>query len=217
MPYSDQKVARFDGFNGANFDNNVFYGYADAGLHGHHHGSGFSAHSHHHDGSMGDGYMDHTKRYHSVSVSNNTVYTSGPWGLRYNDVDHQANDRSSASEMAPELNLPHVHHTRVKMVGNKVYGAGMAVEVFNANDELHKQIGTGRVTLAGNKIVLGPHAQVPQGVTVHMAQGLELDVLNNEMSIKDGAPGSTGVRLYEFNKADVRVKKESHHGVQHGH
>jgi hypothetical protein len=206
-PYPDVKIARFDGFNGAHFDDNVFYGYADFSLHGHHHGSSFGAHSHHHDGSMHDGKMDHTKRFHEMWATGNTVYSSGPWGLRYTDVDHVANDRSSQSEDEPLLNLPHVHHTRVHINDNRLFGAGLAVEVFNADDELHKEIGTGRVEFLRNRVTVGKNTPVQQGLTVHMVQGLSLDVKNNKFSRagSDDWADSSGLRLYEFNKARVHV------------
>ncbi|HEU4481073.1 MAG TPA: hypothetical protein VFS18_04240 [Actinomycetota bacterium] len=159
LPFFQQQAVLFDGFNGARFRDNVLYGYLDIRLHGHHHGSGFDETSHHHGtenahhgGAMDS--MDHSQRYHEVTVTGNEIHSTGPWALRYNDRAHSANDRTANSEENPELDKPHMHYTRVHLNDNLLLGSGLAVEIFNSKDELHKEIGHGSLEISGNTVKL---------------------------------------------------------------
>jgi hypothetical protein len=137
------RIANVDGFNEGRFEQNVFHGSVDLDLHGHHHGTGFFAPSHYH----GDDHrtfaaeaMDHSQRWHSVAFVGNTLITDG-YGLRYEDVNHDGDDRMANSEAAlydtrngpvSALNGSHVHRTYVEIADNRIVGAGIWVQVFNA-------------------------------------------------------------------------------------
>lgn len=153
------KSVQFDGFHGSKFRNNTINGWVEVRLHGHHHGSSFDADSHHHGQGAGhEGHdmpeVDHTKRFHEVWVTNNTIKATGPYALLYTDTEHAANDRTAASEENQKLNAPHIHSTRVHLANNELVGAGIMVDVFNADDERHTGTNTGLVDIRNNKVSL---------------------------------------------------------------
>jgi hypothetical protein len=205
LPFSEERAVNFDGFNGAHFFDNTIYGYMDATLHGHHHSSGFGKKSHYHgkeaeptdehdhgthaveDHAM----MDHTNRWHEVWIHNNKIYSSNSWALRYTDQNHAANDRTAASETNEDLNLPHVHHTRIHMEGNKLFGSGLMVDVFNANDkEKHTKIAHGVVDIKDNQITVQPAlfgwSGGFNGIDVSQAQHLALRIVGNTIALDKG-------------------------------
>ncbi|MDQ3985959.1 MAG: hypothetical protein M3280_05615 [Actinomycetota bacterium] len=194
IPFVRQGPAvNFDGFNGARFQNNTIYGALRAQLHGHHHSSGFGEHSHHHSGSSGD--VDHSKRYHEVWITNNVIYSDGPYALSYTDQVHAANDRTAASETEPDLNESHVHHTRVHLSRNKLIGAGLFVDVFNANDSRHTATSRGLVEILRNRITITPVSSTDlfdykfAGVEVSQARDIKLRVVGNEITAKTSGDG----------------------------
>jgi hypothetical protein len=162
-------------------------------------------------------HVDHTIRYDEVFISNNKIYSSGPFALRYNDLNHAANDRTATSETNPALNEPHVHHTHVFLTGNKLYGAGLAIEVFNADDDHHLKIGHGAVVIKNNDISLTRTTNdlftSVNGIAVHAAQGLDLHITGN--SVKEAVPetnsatheadSDTGIWLDSLDKANVYI------------
>ncbi len=165
LPLFTTRAVNFDGFNGARFRNNTIYGYMDVRLHGHHHGSGFGASSHDHStthdhadhsdhspDSMAN--VDHTKRFHEVWVTGNTIYSQSNYALGYNDQGHAGNDRTANSEQNEELNKPHVHHTRVHLNNNTLIGSGLDVSIFNARDELHNRWAKGYIEIRDNKVTI---------------------------------------------------------------
>ena len=161
--FSNQAV-QFDGFHGSRFRNNTIYGFVDVKLHGHHHGSGFQEGSHYHGAeaekeeadahAMHGPDVDHTKRYHEVFITNNKIFADGMYALRYTDQAHAGDDRTAPSETNPDLNKSHTHFTRVHLVGNKLTGAGLMVDIFNADDERHIGTQTGLVDIRDNVITL---------------------------------------------------------------
>lgn len=179
IPFTSNEAVNFDGFNGSHFTHNTIYGYVDATLHGHH----FSEHY----GTKKMYMMGHERvRYDEVWITDNKIYSTGPFALRYNDLNHAANDRTATSETDEALNDPHIHHTRVHMNRNTLIGSGLAVDVFNADDENHIRIGHGSVELRGNKIAL---TRTPQdvgssytGISVQQAQGLTLRIVGNKIT-----------------------------------
>ena len=243
IPFASNEAVNFDGFNGSHFRNNTIYGFVDATLHGHHHSSGYGQHSHshaytppaeneaeaehqhgHHDdmADMDHGHdVDHTVRYDEVFISNNKIYSSGPFALRYNDLNHAANDRTATSETNPDLNLPHVHHTRVYMTGNKLFGSGISIEVFNADDDHHEKIGHGSVFIKNNEVSLvRPDNELfstLHGIAVHAAQGLELRISGNSVketvpetnSVTHEADSDAGIYLDDLDKATVYVAQNN--------
>ncbi|MDP9069396.1 MAG: hypothetical protein M3N53_13775 [Actinomycetota bacterium] len=150
------RAVNFDGFHGSRFRNNTINGYVEVRLHGHHHGSSFDAGSHYHGAGHGDHgkEVDHSKRYHEVFITNNRIYADASPALVYTDTAHSANDRTAASETNPALNGDHIHYTRVHLTGNKLYGGGLMVDVFNADDRNHVGTNTGFIDIRNNRIEL---------------------------------------------------------------
>jgi hypothetical protein len=224
LPFFSNEAVNFDGFNGSHFRDNTIYGYVDVRLHGHHHGSNFHGPSHYHGATEegehhhGDGKMvDHTKRYHRVTVSNNRIYAAGPWALRYVDDNHAGNDRTAASETNPALNEPHMHFTHVTFKNNKLFGSGLYVDIFNADDEeVHKKIGHGMVSLVGNRIALDHELSEPFssefGIRVERAQHLMLHIAHNKVGWLDDIErpdeqflSDVGISLYDIDVGKVHI------------
>jgi hypothetical protein len=222
LPFFSDQAVNFDGFNGARFRDNTIYGYVDVRLHGHHHSSSFSGKSHHHSMEAGHHHhgamkkLDHSRRFHRVMVSNNRIYSAGPWALRYFDQAHSANDRTAASETNEALNKPHIHFTRVIFKANKLFGSGLYVDVFNAEDELHKKIGKGWVYLVNNTIKLQSELTEPfsqlDGIVVNQARGLMLHIARNRIGWMENSINPTeqfdapsGIRLYELDHARIHI------------
>jgi hypothetical protein len=233
LPWSEERAVNFDGFNGAHFVKNTIYGYMDATLHGHHHSSGFGRKSHyhamkpmkegdehaHHEAEAAEAedhdHMDHTDRFHQVWIRNNKIYSSNSWALRYTDQNHAANDRTASSETNEELNLPHVHHTRIHMTNNKLFGSGLMVDVFNAKDENHEKIAHGTVDIKNNTITVQPEllGGAFDGITIAAAQHLALRIVGNtvEMKATDSPDvlgwnqGTSGIWMNEFDVAKIFV------------
>jgi hypothetical protein len=185
--YPDVRAVNFDGFNGAHFMSNTIYGYMDARLHGHHHSSDFGMPSHMHSSSPHDTMMvDHTHRYHEVFIEANRIFTSHEYALAYLDTNHAGNDRTANSETNPYLNAPHVHYTRVHILSNRLYGAGILVKVFNAEDERHTGKPSGIVDIAGNRVALERDVADPfkvlQGIEVRQARYLTLYIRSNSVT-----------------------------------
>jgi hypothetical protein len=221
IPFSSNEAVAFDGFNGSHFTHNTIYGFVDATLHGHH----FSEHY----GSKKMYRMGHEHvRYAEVWITNNKIYSSGPFALRYNDLNHAANDRTATSETDEALNDPHIHHTRVHMNHNKLYGSGLDVDVFNADDENHIRIGHGFVELRGNKISLDRRPEDMgssyTGITVTQAQGLTLRIVGNTVTETSGTLDSTagwnssdeGIWLDQLKTAKVYLFNNTVKGAAYG-
>lgn len=183
------RAVNFDGFNGARFTKNQIYGgYVEVRLHGHHHSSGFGDDSHYHGaGHEGHGGMDHTQRYHEVWVTDNRIESPpGYYGLIYTDNAHAANDRTAASERNEELNKPHIHYTRVHLTGNELIGSGLYVDVFNADDERHTGTSRGVVDIIGNDIrLLAPDDDeiftYASGIEVDRVRDIDLTIAGNRV------------------------------------
>ncbi len=202
VPYDfvvDRRVANIDGFNQGIIHGNTFHGSVDLDFHGHHHGTGFFApHSHYHgdtlEREMGH---DHTQRWTSVVFSQNHIIDLEGYGLRYDDRNHAGDDRTAASEQEETLELDHVHRTRVELVGNTVEGAGLWIDVFNADDERHPERNDGWLTIEDNTVVLherdpGPlgiydRYEATTGILVQTSKELELRVAGNDLRVARGA------------------------------
>lgn len=182
--YPDLRAVNFDGFNGATFMHNTIYGYVDARLHGHHHSGGFTNTTHDHAAGPGSPKASaHTQRYHQVMIHGNHIYTSHAYALSYLDTNHAGNDRTADSETNPYLNAPHTHYTRVTIMKNMLMGAGIKINVFNAQDERHKGTPKGRLDILANEISLerdvAHSTDVLQGITVEQARDVQLRISKN--------------------------------------
>lgn len=185
-PYPATRAVNFDGFNGSRFEHNTIYGYVDARLHGHHHSSAFGDSSHMHATDPADAHtVDHTMRYHQVFIEHNEIFTSHGYALAYLDTNHAANDRTANSETNPYLNAPHVHRTRTYLRDNELNGAGILVDVFNAQDERHKGTRRGLLVIAENVVTLQQDAAHPfrtlNGIEVRQARDLRLAIKRNQI------------------------------------
>jgi hypothetical protein len=217
------RAVNFDGFNGAHFQNNTIYGYMDARLHGHHHSSAYGAGSHQHAGEHHAAAVDHTQRYHQVAITGNVIRTTAPYALAYLDTNHAGNDRTAPSEQEPSLRLPHVHHTRVFIAGNRLVGAGLFVNVFNAVDkQKHLEFAQGLVELRDNKISLGKDGYWSHrdlfGIEVKQARYLSLLIEDNEIAGRPSDDGffelldnsrDAGIYLHTLDMGDVRIVHNS--------
>ena len=238
--FSNEAV-QFDGFHGARFVNNEIHGWVDVKLHGHHHGSRFDAPSHYHaaDEHAEHGHgghhrampkVDHSRRFHKVTVAGNRIYSEGPYALRYTDAPHSVDDRTAASEDNPELNKPHVHFTRVFLQNNKLVGSGLMVDVFNSDDENHMRTATGRVDVRGNTIQLQRQMSAwpwdtYDGITIDQAVDVKVNVVGNRIvgqPQQDRDPLSqefaydSGIYLWDIDKANVRLRNNSVSNVIYG-
>jgi hypothetical protein len=221
------QAANLDGFNGARYTHNVFYGFVELRLHGHHHSSGYGQPSHNHGGSSPISDLEHMNRYHEGLVANNTIYASGPYGLIYTDSNHAANDRTATSETDEALNDPHVHHTKLTIRNNKLIGSGIMIDIFNADDPEHLRTATGHVAINGNKIRLHEYRESvdgwdepPNGIEVHQARDLHLEIMNNVITgpQPEGSRATTdmvggyvaaGIELVQIQKASIHLMANS--------
>jgi hypothetical protein len=209
---SPSRAVNFDGFNGAVFEDNLIYGYMDARLHGHHHSSAYGSSSHMHSGHHQHHEMvNHTVRYHEVFIRNNTIYANtNNYALAYLDTAHSANDRTATSETNEELNKPHIHHTRVHITGNKLLGAGLLVDVFNARDQRHTATARGLMDIRNNRVTLledriDPFFNSLHGITVWSAEDIALKVIGNTVlgQADDGQVGDLGTNLWDYDAGIV--------------
>ncbi len=220
LPFFGRPIVAFDGFNGARFRNNTLYGYLRVQLHGHHHSSSFSDHSHNHSaaGAQGEmGSVDHTKRYHTVSITGNTIHGNGNSALVYTDQVHAANDRTASSEQNQDLNKPHTHFTKVKLSNNKLVNGALRVDVFNSPDKLHPDKGSGLVDIKHNTISVARDLDDVfdeiHGINVRRARGLMLHIVGNAVTVTldEGDPVTTrwardaGIFLEDLDAADVML------------
>lgn len=222
--FSSRSV-NFDGFHGSKFRNNTISGYMEVRLHGHHHGSGFDADSHYHGAGRGEhaGHgvgMDHSKRYHEVHVTNNRIEADGEYALLYTDSAHSVNDRTAASETNKELNKEHVHYTRIHLTGNKLVGAGLMVNIFNADDSRHTGTKTGLVDIRNNDISLTRELRDnlwnrKDGITIYRAVDAVVEVEDNVIRgeavdqrdpLDENFASDAGILLNDIDKANIYLR-----------
>jgi hypothetical protein len=237
LPFFDHRAVNFDGFNGSHFYENTIFGYVEVRLHGHHHGSGYGEQSHYHGAApeQHDGahashsdMVDHGQRYHQVWVHDNTIHADGSYALIYTDSNHQGNDRTARSETNKDLNKPHTHYTKVHLTDNKLVGAGLVVNIFNAKDERHTETNRGLMDIARNKISLSRDMQTTQsswwpfenrdGIAVWNAKDVKLQIVGNAitydgsedpLAVTDYEHGDAGIRLQTVDLADVLIAQNS--------
>lgn len=234
FPLFSREAVQFDGFHGSRFRNNTIYGFVDVKLHGHHHGSSFGDDSHYHgapppeEGQAGhEGHgaadapdTDHTRRYHEVFISNNVIFADGDFALRYTDQAHAGDDRTAPSETNPELNANHIHFTRIHLVGNELKGAGLKVDVFNADDSRHTGTARGLVDIRNNKVSLERNSNdypwtAKDGISLWAAKDATVRVVGNTVIGEDPQKrdllderfsADSGINLYDIDLADVYLE-----------
>lgn len=207
VPFLNQpRVLNIDGWNEALFHHNTIYGSTDLKLHGHHHSAGFLAtHSHYHgDNESQERAMahDHTDRWESVEFTDNKIVDPKGYGLHYTDENHAGDDRTASSESTKALEKPHQHHTDVTIARNELQGAGIWVDIVNADDELHKVRNPAWFTVADNTVALverdaglmgtpffGPAYDPNTAISIYAAKEVQFKVTGNTMSFQKA--GST--------------------------
>jgi len=230
--FENGQSVNFDGFNGSRFRNNKITGFVTMRLHGHHHSSGWGKDSHYHGAGQhhGSEMVDHTKRYHRVYFTNNTITAPGPYALNYVDTAHSANDRTAASETNEELNKPHVHHTKVHMNNNRLIGSGLFVDIFNADDQRHTGTATGLMEIRGNSIEFVQEENTdpfeweePAGISISRAKDVHMKIADNKVTRRDERTTPlgdqdvpfmyeqqlAGIRLYDVKKAHIHISGNS--------
>jgi hypothetical protein len=217
------QAVNFDGFNGARFVDNTIYGYVDARLHGHHHSSGWGEPTHNHSTETpADEASVHRYRYHEVTIADNSIRTTHSYALAYLDTNHAGNDRTAPSEQDPNLNKPHVHFTKVHLLRNRLTGAGILVNVFQATNNLHPWFVRGFADIKDNRISLAEDRFFTQlnGIEVDQAQAMTLRVTGNSitgwraadgdpMSFFEGFDNDAGILLNTIDDADVAIVHNS--------
>ena len=175
-------------------------------------------------------HVDHTQRYHEVSITNNKIYTSHDYALAWLDTGHAGNDRTAPSETDEALNLPHAHHTKVKFAGNKLFGAGILVDVFNAPDQNHLRTYRGSLEIEKNTISLAKDdffsAKQLIGIDMRNATDVTARIKNNKitgwkptnvLSFLERWDTNAGILLQNVDKSDVWIVGNSvanrHYGI----
>lgn len=200
------------GLNGAGIHDNLILGGVDMKIHGHHHSDKAGAHSHNHgqadEQQAEDHVEDHQVRYVDFLFYNNTIRDDG-FGLRYNDLNHAGDDRTATSEQEPDLERPHVHHTRVAIVNNVIDGAALEVAILNAKDERHVAGESAELVIMKNRI-LKPSAG--DGLFVHDVRNARVLVQENRvekgegfLGLGVGGAGRSGILLHAFENSSVEL------------
>ncbi|MEA3143361.1 MAG: hypothetical protein QOG31_685 [Thermoplasmata archaeon] len=200
LPFAkDTRVLNVDGFNQGYFHHNTITGSVDLKLHGHHHSTGFLAtHSHYHGDNatrMAMMQHDHTDRWESVRFEDNKVIDPAGYGLRYTDEAHAGDDRTAPSETTKSLSEDHQHHTKVSIARNALVGAGIWVDVFNADDKLHSERNPGWFWIVDNTVQLqqrhdgllgtqlfGLRYDANTGIAVDTVKEMQMDIRGNTLS-----------------------------------
>ena len=185
-----------------------------------------SGHAHH----AASAAVDHTQRYHQVSITNNKIYANGAYALAWLDTGHAGNDRTAPSETDEALKEPHAHHTRVRVAGNKLMGAGILVDVFNADDRRHLRTYKGSLEIEKNTITLHKDdffsAQQLMGIEMRNAVDVTTRIKSNKitgwkpsnfLSFLERWDTNAGILLQNVDKSDVWIVGNSvanrHFGV----
>lgn len=237
LPWTEGfRIANVDGFNQGIIHHNTFHGSVDLDLHGHHHGTGFFAtHSHYHGSGEGDMGHDHTDRWTSVAFTDNLIIDPEGYGLRYDDENHAGDDRTARSEDEEQLNEDHRHHTHIKILRNTVEGAGIWIDVFNADDRNHHTRNPGWLDVVDNTVTVieredGPLAPLIRfgyepraGIYLEVAKEVDALVSGNRVTwvpLEDGndpvgdlvgamfswEEASSGIRLWKVSDANVTIE-----------
>jgi hypothetical protein len=174
---------------------------------------------------------EYAQRYHQVSFTNNKVYATGhDYALAFLDTGHAGNDRTAPSETDEMLNEPHAHHTKVNFSGNRLVGAGILVDTFNADDQHHVRTYTGTMDITGNSITLAKDdvfsAKNLMGIEVRNAKDLHLHIKGNSitgwkpngfLAFLEHWDSNAGILLNNVDKGDVWLVNNSvanrHYGI----
>lgn len=205
------------GLNGAGIHDNQIFGGVDMKIHGHHHSSAPGDSSHNHgeaDATQDeDHYEDHQVRFVDFAFYNNRLVDDG-FGLRYNDNNHAGDDRQATSEQEPELEMPHVHHTIIRIHDNVIEGATLRVAVVNSPDERHLA-GQSAVLEVFNNTISKPAAG--DGITIHDVRDAVVKIHDNVVEKGDlHLSGTSAIMMFRFSNSTVIVGKNALGDYQYG-
>jgi len=193
------------GLNGAGIHDNAIYGGVDMKLHGHHHADAFGSMSHNHAATHdNDTYDDGSKPDHQTRFIDFQFYgnriVDDKFGLRYNDLNHAGDDREATSEQNPDLEKPHVHHTRIAIHDNVIEGATLRIATVNAPDERHLPGEDATLDIFDNQIV-APRAG--DGITVQDVRDATVLVHGNRVEKGQLQTSATAAILLQRFKNDT--------------
>jgi hypothetical protein len=199
-------ILNIAGVNGAGIHDNTIYGGVDMKLHGHHHSDAPNGTSHNHgtpdNATMAAQHMDHQMRYDSFDFYQNHVIDDR-FGLRYNDLNHAADDRTAASEQEPDLDLPHVHHTFITIRDNVIEGAALSLVVVNAPDPLHLAGESALVDVRNNTIV---KPMTGDGILLQDVRNATVHIHGNHVDPSvSGASGASAIFLARFHNTTIMI------------
>jgi hypothetical protein len=154
-----------------------------------------------------------------VSVTNNVIHAKHDYALAWLDTGHAGNDRTAPSEQDKALNDPHAHHTKMRFAGNKLTGAGILVDVFNADDRHHVRTYRGMVEVANNRIALGKDdffsGRQLMGIQIRNAKDVHTHIAGNRivgwktgngvLAMLEQWDSNAGILLQNVDKADVMI------------
>src|SRR5207248_6943411 len=121
------------------------------------------------------------------------------FGLRYNDLNHAGDDRTATSEQEPDLNLPHVHHTRIAIRDNQISGGSLRVVVLNAPDDHHLPGESAYLVLENNTVSL---TNAGDGIVVQDVRDATILIQANKVERSGAATqtlaGAAAISLLRF-------------------
>src|SRR5581483_1447544 len=188
-------------------------------IHGHHHSDAPGEPSHNHAAThVNDTNPDGTKEDHQVRYVDFEFYgnhlVDDKFGLRYNDLNHAGDDREATSEQNPDLELPHVHHTTIRIHDNLIEGATLHVATVNAPDERHLP-GESAMLDVYNNTVAKPVAG--NGIQVQDVRDAMVMIHDNHVqkgSLQTGA--TAAIELLRFKNSTVVVMDNDLGAYQYG-
>lgn len=132
-------------------------------------------------------HHDHTKRWTSIRFERNVILDPLGYGLRYEDQNHEGDDRIATSETMVELNMPHFHRTHIALADNLILGS-LWVDVFNAD---------------GIELWDDDHSEVRRDITgaiIDVAEHLGARIVNSHPVRNDGWLDLTGNTVFVVDK-----------------
>lgn len=196
------------GLNGAGIHDNQIFGGVDMKIHGHHHADAPGRASHNHGtGHANDTYADGEKPDHQVRYVDFEFYgnrlVDDKFGLRYNDLNHAGDDRQATSEQNADLELPHIHHTTIRIHDNVLEGATLRVATVNAPDERHLAGETATLEVYNNTIA---KPLAGNGLQIQDVRDATVIVHHNHVAKSPMQSGATAaISLLRFKNSTVMV------------
>ncbi len=183
-------------------------------------------------------------RWTSVEFTDNRVVDPDGYGVRYEDRNHAADDRTARSEQVDQLEDDHKHWTKIVIARNVVDGGPIWVDVFHADDANHDRVNEGWFELVDNQVRLeersrdgpagvplfGPGHSYTSALRVHVAKEVEFNVSGNQLTwtatesddggplglFDDGYAKAAAIDLDGFRRANITVADNVAQGFHYG-